>query len=882
MATQNRFIAKNGLDNSGKTLINVADPVSAQDVATKNFAINASNLTTGTLAAARLPALSGDATSSAGSAVLTLSNSGVTPGNYGTATSVPSLTVDSKGRVTDVTLNAITATDIGAIPLTQKGVANGVATLDANGLIPEAMLPSYFDEVVEYADFASLPVTGAPATIYVTLDDNLFYTWNGSSYVTMNASETAAATKLSTARQISTTGDATWSVNFDGSEDVSAAITLANTGVAANTYGSSIIVPVLTVDSKGRATAVVDTAIRSASTSQTGVVQLSDSTSSTSTTLAATASAVKSTYDLANAAIPASQKGAINGVATLDSNGVVSANQLPSYVDDVIEANNFAALPGTGETGKIYITVDDNKFFRWSGSVYIDISPTSGNSDTATKLATARTISLFGMVSGSVEFDGSENATIVTTIEDGSHNHTIAEVTGLQTALNAKAPLDSPPLTGTPTTPTASVGTNTTQVASTAYVVARIANDAPTKAGVGATGTWGIGITGNAATATKLATARTINGASFDGSANITITDGSALTSLNATQLTTGTIPDARISGSYTGMTNLTGSGTVDFAYFAGNAADTVALPSYTWTGDTNTGIYQPAADQIAFTCGGTQRLLLNSSGLTGVGTGLTALNASNLTTGTVPDARLSGTYTGVSIDGNAGTATALQTARTINGVSFNGTANIVVADDTKLALAGGTLTGHAIFNDNVYIRMGTGADALDMFCNGSNAYIDLKSAGAGSLFIRDTSTTRFTFARATGDFTATGNITAYSDIRIKTNIEVIDNALAKVRSLRGVTYDRIDVECGRHTGLIAQEVQKVLPEAITVNEDEDQTLSVAYGNMIGLMVESVKEVDDKVETQVSEIRELTDMVKTLIAKVEQQSAEIAELKARQ
>lgn len=68
--------------------------------------------------------------------------------------------------------------------------------------------------------------------------------------------------------------------------------------------------------------------------------------------------------------------------------------------------------------------------------------------------------------------------------------------TAQQTALNLKANLASPALTGTPTTPTAAVGTSTTQVASTAFVNAEIANDAPTKTGGGASGTWGISITG--------------------------------------------------------------------------------------------------------------------------------------------------------------------------------------------------------------------------------------------------------------------------------------------------------------------------------------------------------------------------------------------------
>lgn len=72
--------------------------------------------------------------------------------------------------------------------------------------------------------------------------------------------------------------------------------------------------------------------------------------------------------------IPASEKGANSGVATLGADGKVPSSQLPSYVDDVIEAANFAALPAEGEAGKIYVTLDDNKTYRWGGSAYAEIA----------------------------------------------------------------------------------------------------------------------------------------------------------------------------------------------------------------------------------------------------------------------------------------------------------------------------------------------------------------------------------------------------------------------------------------------------------------------------------------------------------------------------
>lgn len=72
--------------------------------------------------------------------------------------------------------------------------------------------------------------------------------------------------------------------------------------------------------------------------------------------------------------IPWSAAGVANGVAKLDPTGRVPSGQLPSYVDDVLEYANYAALPAAGETGKIYITQDDNKTWRWSGSAYVEIS----------------------------------------------------------------------------------------------------------------------------------------------------------------------------------------------------------------------------------------------------------------------------------------------------------------------------------------------------------------------------------------------------------------------------------------------------------------------------------------------------------------------------
>jgi hypothetical protein len=85
-----------------------------------------------------------------------------------------------------------------------------------------------------------------------------------------------------------------------------------------------------------------------------------------------------------NAKLNTSLKGTSNGLAELDGTGKVPANQLPSFVDDVLEYSTFNALPVLGESGKIYVTQDDGQTYRWSGSTYTVISPTIAIGETST------------------------------------------------------------------------------------------------------------------------------------------------------------------------------------------------------------------------------------------------------------------------------------------------------------------------------------------------------------------------------------------------------------------------------------------------------------------------------------------------------------------
>lgn len=109
-----------------------------------------------------------------------------------------------------------------------------------------------------------------------------------------------------------------------------------------------------------------------------------------------------------------------------------------------------------------------------------------------------------------------------------------------------------------------------------------------------------------------------------------------------------------------------------------------------------------------------------------------------------------------------------------------------------------------------------------------------------------------FTYSSPTfGGLTINGNIyasqeiTAWSDKRLKTSVETITNALALVNQMRGVMFDK---DGRRGTGVIAQEMQEVLPEVVLETETDEKYLSVAYGNIVGVLIEAIKELKAEVD----------------------------------
>ena len=350
------------------------------------------------------------------------------------------------------------------------------------------------------------------------------------------------------------------------------------------------------------------------------------------------------------------------------------------------------------------------------------------------------------------------------------------------------------------TATTQSASDNSTKVATTAYTTTAIANlvdSAPgalntlneLAAALGDDSNFSTTVTNSLAT--KLAT----NG------------NGSNVTNLNASNISSGTINDARlpatISSDITG--NAASADTVDVA-----GEGSVSGARYLVFTDNNGSGRTLGLDGSLSYAANTNTLTAGtfSGSHSGNGASLTSLNASNITSGTISSSRIptlnqNTTGSSASCTGNAASATKLATARTISGASFDGTTSI-------------TLNNSNITNGAGYTTYSSNQ------ATNTNSNVNFASV------------------------TATGNITAFSDATLKKEVSTINDALGIVGKLRGVTYKWISNE-QEDIGVIAQEVEAVVPEVI--KETEDGIKTVDYGRLVSVLINAINELKAEVDT---------------------------------
>jgi len=646
----------------------------------------------------------------------------------------------------NITINAVDST--ARIASSEKGVANGVATLDASGIILTSQLPSYVDDVLEFTNLAGFPTTGETGKIYIAKDTNKTYRWGGSAYVYITSGA------------------------VDSVAGKTGVVTLAKTDV--------------------------------------GLGSVDNTSDAVKNVLSATKLTTART---------------INGISFDGSTNIT--------ITDSTKENNI-----TAGTPSQYWRGDKT----WQ-PLTTAIVPESGN------LYFSNARSIASVLTGYTSTAGTITATdsILSAINKLNGNDAL------------KAPLASPAFTGTVTAPAFS----------------------------GA-------LTGNASTATILQTARTINGVSFNGSANITIADSTKLPLAGGTMsgdiIFPGTDRSEGIFGTYdsTKTQSIWSIGTAYRSSVDGSNFGTLYGLAYKHTNNPSEG-NMAGGHQMVWCNNGVAKSAIGdgiwTSGIiTGNGSGLTGISQT------------------FSIGGNAATATRLQTARTINGVSFDGSANITIVDSSKAPLISpiftgtvtaptfiGNLNGNSTgfpfqsgvqldnlsgsistiareeapssgyyYTSTLHMASGDGRQQLTIARDGSGMKFRGNNTGSGTAGWTSWKTvltdsnysaySAFSGAITGASLTVSGDVTAFSDARVKENIRPISNVIERIQASRGVVYDRIDNDQKDNIGFIAQELEENFPELVLTREDG--TKAVKYQNAVAVLFEAVKKQQTQIEEQ--------------------------------
>ena len=276
---------------------------------------------------------------------------------------------------------------------------------------------------------------------------------------------------------------------------------------------------------------------------------------------------------------------------------------------------------------------------------------------------------------------------------------------------------------------------------------------------------------------------------------------------------------------------------------------------------------YNNSDNSLLFTANNSERMRIDSSGNVGIGTA-TIANDSD--------------HKKLKISGASGTGAGIiefaDGSNNIDGAIFSDDGNLFIVADRdnatgsssiRFRVDGSSEKMRIDSSGNVGIGTTSPADILHLVNaapilkveatnNSSGLRVDCIGQSTGQAFrvLKDLSTTLFT-VDISGNVTAAGSI---SDERLKEDISLINNPLDKIKQIKGITY-KLKESGYIGTGLIAQDLQKVLPEAVyEVNEPEkndESYLAINYGNTVGLLVESIKEQQTLIETLQAKVEAL-------------------------
>jgi hypothetical protein len=278
--------------------------------------------------------------------------------------------------------------------------------------------------------------------------------------------------------------------------------------------------------------------------------------------------------------------------------------------------------------------------------------------------------------------------------------------------------------------------------------------------------------------------------------------------------------------------------------------------PSYTFTSDTNTGMYSDTANVIDFTAGGTKSLSVTTSGATVYGSALMPSNVAILLQNQNNNNQFYIRNSGVSdATFQVGQGAPGSNVRFfINGSGNVGIGNTASTASVKLEVTGNTLLKNSNGVGDLYLGNYATANHFRFHTNNANTYFDMN---CGDIYWRQGTSTRYQFFPSTANMTVQGTITQNSDVRIKENVVEISDCISKVQAMRGVYYNRTDFNTEvTKVGVIAQEVEAVLPELV-LDSPETGLKSVAYSELTSVLINAIKEQQEIIEDLKTRITKL-------------------------
>ena len=345
------------------------------------------------------------------------------------------------------------------IPIEEKGAPGGVATLNEAGTLTNTQLPADLGGVSSCTTIDAFPAIGKTSVLYIDEATNKSYRWKLDHYEPLRCGVDLGQT--STTAFPGDKGQAAYAHisditnphgvtksqvgldKVDNTSDANKPVSIATKAALDSKVESQPGKSLSTNDLTNLMKEQYDTAAahvarkdnpHNVTKEQLGLSNIDNTSDANKPVSNATLEAL-SAYALATHthsiqdlhAIDSAEKGVAGGVATLDTQGQITASQLPSYVDGVVECATFASLPSVGEASKIYITTDDNQSYRWGGTTY---TPLKG-----------------GVVlgeTGATAFAGDKGKVAYQHVSDTNNPHGVTkEQLGLDKVINA-APNDLP------------------------------------------------------------------------------------------------------------------------------------------------------------------------------------------------------------------------------------------------------------------------------------------------------------------------------------------------------------------------------------------------------------------------------------------------------